>query len=333
MHPSKALGPDDMSSFFFQRFWHIVGQDVTKAVLSILHSGRYLHKINYTHLVLIPKKSNPQNITENRPISLGNVVSRLISNVVANRVKPMLPCVTSDSQSAFVLGRLITDNITIAFEMVHRVWNRRWGKVGHMTVKLDISKAYDRVEWDFLEKIMTSLGFPVQWMNLAMSTVRSASYSVIVNGESCGYITPSRGIKQGDPLSPYLSYFAPRGSHPCCVGQPLTITWRVFYLVMEVYVYHIFSSPTTVYSSVKPSYKKVVDYLACSLNMKPLLGRLSVGEKPPCSLAGTLVVRYKMTYGLCSECKYWQIVRSTLFTHGGGEIKGEHFQGASGKSL
>ena len=73
---------------------------------------------------------------------------------------------------------------------------------------------------------------------------------------------------------------------------------------MEVYVYHIFSSPTTVYSSVKPSYKKVVDYLACSLNMKPLLGRLSVGEKPPCSLAGTLVVRYKMTYGLCSERKY-----------------------------
>ena len=224
MHPSKALGPDDMSLFFFQRFWHIVGQDVTKAILSILHSGRYLHKINYTHLVLIPKKSNPQNITENRPISLGNVVSRLISNVVANRVKPMLPCVTSDSQSAFVLGRLITDNTTIAFEMVHRVWNRRWGKVGHMTVKLDISKAYDRVEWDFLEKIMTSLGFPVQWMNLAMSTVRSASYSVIVNGEPCGYITPSRGIKQGDPLSPYLSYFAPRGSHPCCVGQPLTIT-------------------------------------------------------------------------------------------------------------
>ena len=224
MHPSKALGPDDMSSFFFQRFWHIVGQDVTKAVLSILHSGRYLHKMNYTHLVLIPKKSNPQNITENRPISLGNVVSRLISNIVANRVKPMLPCVTSDSQSAFVLGRLITDNTTIAFEMVHRVWNRRWGKVGHMTVKLDISKAYDRVEWDFLEKIMTSLGFPVQWMNLAMSTVRSASYSVIVNGEPCGYITPSRGIKQGDPLSPYLSYFAPRGSHPCCVGQPLTIT-------------------------------------------------------------------------------------------------------------
>ena len=224
MHPSKALGPDDMSSFFFQRFWHIVGQDVTKAVLSILHSGRYLHKMNYTHLVLIPKKSNPQNITENRPISLGNVVSRLISNIVANRVKPMLPCVTSDSQSAFVLGRLITDNITIAFEMVHRVWNRRWGKVGHMTVKLDISKAYDRVEWDFLEKIMTSLRFPVQWMNLAMSTVRSASYSVIVNGEPCGYITPSRGIKQGDPLSPYLSYFAPRGSHPCCVGQPLTIT-------------------------------------------------------------------------------------------------------------
>ena len=132
---------------------------------------------------------------EYRPISLGNVVSRLISKVLTNWMKSMLPCVISNSQSAFVPGRLITDNTSIAFEMIHRMRNRRRGKVGHMAVKLDISKAYDKVEWNFLEKIMLSLGFPTQWVDLAMSTVRSASYSVIVNSEPCGYITPSRGIK------------------------------------------------------------------------------------------------------------------------------------------
>ena len=91
MHPSKSPGPDDMSPFFFQKFWHIVGHDVTVVVLSLLHSGRYLQKMNYTHIVLIPKKKDPQYITEYCPISLGNIVSRIISKVLANRMKPILP--------------------------------------------------------------------------------------------------------------------------------------------------------------------------------------------------------------------------------------------------
>ena len=97
MHPSKAPGPDGMSPFFFQKFWHIVGQDVTAIVLYVLHSGRYLRKMNYAHIVLIPKKNQPKYITKYRPISLGNVVSRIISKVLANWIKPILPNVISDS--------------------------------------------------------------------------------------------------------------------------------------------------------------------------------------------------------------------------------------------
>ena len=97
IHPSKALGPDGMSHFFFQNFWHIVGHDVTVAVLSVLHPGRYLRKMNYAHIVLIPKKNQLEYITEYRPISLGNVVSRIISKVLANWIKPILPNVISDS--------------------------------------------------------------------------------------------------------------------------------------------------------------------------------------------------------------------------------------------
>ena len=112
--------------------------------------------------MLIPKKKDPQLITEYRPISLGNVVSRIISKVLVNRVKPILSNVISDSQSAFVPDRLITDNSSVAYEMLHRMRNRRRGKVGQMAVKLDFSKAYDRVDWEFLEKIMLKIGFPAQ---------------------------------------------------------------------------------------------------------------------------------------------------------------------------
>ena len=102
MHPSKSLGPNGMSPFFFQNFWHIVGVDVTNVVLYVLHSGHMLHKMNYTHIVLIPKNNEPLHMIDFRPISLENVIARIISKVIANWLKLILPNVISDAQSAFV---------------------------------------------------------------------------------------------------------------------------------------------------------------------------------------------------------------------------------------
>jgi hypothetical protein len=211
MHPSKAPGPDGMSSFFFQKYWNIVGVDVVAAVLSVLNSGKILRKINLTHISLIPKKKNPERMSEYRPISLCNVVYKIISKVLANRLKVILPCIISDSQSAFVPGRLITDNVSVAFEFIHKMKAKRRGKKGEMAIKLDMSKAYDRVEWAFIEGIMRKLGFAERWISLLMECICTIQYSVLIDGVPKGYINPTRGIRQGDPLSPYVFLLCAEG--------------------------------------------------------------------------------------------------------------------------
>ena len=187
-----------------------MGRDVIEAVLSVLNSSHFLHKMNYTYIVLIPKKNDPQYLLEFRPISLGNVIS-LYSKVLANWLKIIFPNVISDARSTFVPDRLITNNTTVAFEVLHKMRNRRKGKRGQMAVKLDISKAYDRMEWCFLERIMAKLGLNERLVHLAKEIVTTASYSILINGEPRGHIKPSKGIKQDDPLSPYLFIMCAEG--------------------------------------------------------------------------------------------------------------------------
>ena len=139
-----------------------------------------------------------------QPISLNNVLSRIVFKVLANRLKKILPHIISMSQSAFLPDRLITDNVLVAFETMHCINQRSKGKEGLMAIKLDMSKAFDRIEWSCLERIMEKLGFHDRWISLMMMCIKSVSYSVLLNREPKGLIHPTRGIRQGDPISPYL---------------------------------------------------------------------------------------------------------------------------------
>ena len=124
-----------------------MGDTIVDAVLDFLNNGHMLPDINHTYIVLIPKVKNLEKMSDFRPISLCNVIYKIISKVLANRLKQVLPNIISRIQSAFVPGHLITDNVLLAYETLHTMHCRKKGKKGYMALKLDVSKAYDRVEW------------------------------------------------------------------------------------------------------------------------------------------------------------------------------------------
>ncbi|CAM8981637.1 unnamed protein product [Rhodiola kirilowii] len=146
MYPSMAPGPDGFFAIFYQKSWMLLKEKVTQAILQMLNSRKLEEGLNKTLITLVPKCRNPTKIEEYRPISLCIVAAKIVTKVLANRLKTILPTISLESQSAFVPGRLISDNILAAHELIHLIKMRGRPRVGYCSLKLDITKAYDRVE-------------------------------------------------------------------------------------------------------------------------------------------------------------------------------------------
>jgi hypothetical protein len=142
----KAPGTDGLHAIFFKKCWNILGDTITKEVLDAINNKIIPEGWNDTIIVLIPKTEEPELSSQYRPISLCNVIYKVISKMIALRFKHVLDDVISPVQSAFVPGRIITDNILVAYECLHTIKNKKNGKAGYCAVKLDMHKAYDRVE-------------------------------------------------------------------------------------------------------------------------------------------------------------------------------------------
>jgi hypothetical protein len=157
--PLKAPGPDGLLGRFFQRNWALLKEDVIPAVKEFFSTGVMPPGVNDTCIVLIPKVPHPETLKDFRPISLCNVIYKVVSKCIVNRLRPLLQDPISPSQSAFIPGRMITDNVLVAFECLHVINSNADERSSFCAYKLDLSKAYDRVEWCFLNNVLLKLGF------------------------------------------------------------------------------------------------------------------------------------------------------------------------------
>lgn len=210
MHPDKSPGPDGINPAFYQRFWNIIGNDIVATCLNVISSNVVPDGLNDTLVVLIPKKQSPETINDLRPISLCNVLMKIVTKMLDNRLKFLLPNIISEMQSAFVPGRLITDNVIAAFEINHWMHIRKQGKMGYSALKMDMSKAYDRVSWEFIRGIMLKMGFVSKWIDWVLLCMSTVKYSFLMSGREVGPIILKRGLRQGDPISLTCFYYTQR---------------------------------------------------------------------------------------------------------------------------
>lgn len=171
-----------------------MGADIKAACLKFLDDGCLPLGLNDTFTVLIPKVKAPSSMSDFRPISLCNMWYKVVVKVLANRIKLILLDIVGPYQRAFVPRRNIIDNFLIGFEVLHYLKRRSQGNCGSAALKLDMSKAYYRLEWPFLRTVLERLGFPSHWVSLLM-------HCVSLSAELCGVVHGCRVAHRASSIS------------------------------------------------------------------------------------------------------------------------------------
>ncbi|XP_071705014.1 uncharacterized protein [Rutidosis leptorrhynchoides] len=205
---NKAPGPDGFNMRFFKKFWAIISADLIEAIRDFWRNGTISPGFNSSFITLIPKVANPVSLSEYRPISLIDSFYKIIAKLLSNRIKNFIPNLVGFEQSAFIKGRNIMDGVLIANESLEFLRSKH---MKSMVFKVNFEKAFDSLNWEFLDEMMFLMGFDFKWRRWIASCLGSASISVLVNGSPTKEFNLGRGVRQGDPLSPFLFIIAAEG--------------------------------------------------------------------------------------------------------------------------
>ncbi|KAL0293592.1 UNVERIFIED_CONTAM: hypothetical protein Sradi_6927600 [Sesamum radiatum] len=201
INEDSAPGPDGFSSSFFKATWAVIGEDVCRAIMEFFNHGRLLKQLNATLLTLIPKVQMPTKVGDFRPISCCNVIYKIITKIMVKRMQFVLEKLIDNCQNAFVPRRSISDNVLLAQELLSGYNQKKLPP--RCTIKVDLQN-YDMVDWDYLLAVLRLFRFPNRFIAWVEQCITTASFSISLNGTIHGFFTSTRGLRQGDPISPYL---------------------------------------------------------------------------------------------------------------------------------
>lgn len=206
LNPNKSPRPDGYSSAFFKAAWPVVGEETTAAIKQFFITGVLPSSASATILTLVPKTPGAALISDYRPISCCNTTYKAISKILFKRLKTILHEVILPNQTAFIKERLLIENTLLASEIVQGY--HREGGPKRITIKVDIAKAFETIRWEFILQCLRGLNFPAHFIHWIEACICTTSFSVGYNGAIHGYFKGRRGLRQGDPLSPYLFVLA-----------------------------------------------------------------------------------------------------------------------------
>lgn len=195
MDQNSSPGPDGFLGAFFCKCWDIVGADVTVAVKQFFQDSWLQENFNYSFVTLVPKVDDASRITQFQPMALSNFIFKIIPNIIAECLKPIASRIVSPHQAAFISGQNIFNSIGLVLEGIRLLRNKVWD--GNLGIKLDISKAFDTMQWDFILQVLRSFGFSNNFLAWIVILLRSVKLSILVNGSPRGFFRCSRGVRQG----------------------------------------------------------------------------------------------------------------------------------------
>lgn len=205
--PTKAPGPNGMNASLIQKHWGTFGPTVTKEVMLFFQTGIMKPVIAHSNLILIPKIDAPLRVTDFRPISVCNLLYKVISKLIARRMQPLMANMIANTQTAFIPGREISENVILLREIIHS-FKRPFNNDQQFILKADLAKAFDWINWDYLFYLLPLYGFPMVFCQWVKACVTSTKFTILLNGSGDGFFKPTRGLRQGCALSPYLFIIA-----------------------------------------------------------------------------------------------------------------------------